>query len=90
MFYIFYGREFTKYHHGTRSLLTFLLTYNFHPYNVLLANAKNIPMRLVTGFVIQGHTDRRTLALLHYSAALMGVCAVFAVGGGSCATVRST
>ena len=28
---------------------------NFDPYNVLLAFARNIPARLMTGFVIQGH-----------------------------------
>uniref|UniRef100_A0A673NRB8 Sialin n=1 Tax=Sinocyclocheilus rhinocerous TaxID=307959 RepID=A0A673NRB8_9TELE len=29
--------------------------YNFDPYNVFLAIAKNIPQRLKTGFVLQGH-----------------------------------
>ncbi len=29
--------------------------YNFDPYNVLLAIATNIPKRLNTGFVLQGH-----------------------------------
>ncbi len=29
--------------------------YNFDPYNVLLAIATNIPQRLKTGFVLQGH-----------------------------------
>ncbi len=29
--------------------------YNFYPYNVLLAIATNIPQRLKTGFVVQGH-----------------------------------
>ncbi len=29
--------------------------YNFNPYNVLLAIATNIPQRLKTGFVVQGH-----------------------------------
>ncbi len=28
---------------------------NFDPYNVLLAIASNIPQRLKTGFVLQGH-----------------------------------
>ncbi len=28
---------------------------NFDPYNVLLAIAINIPQRLKTGFVLQGH-----------------------------------
>ncbi len=28
---------------------------NFDPYNVLLAIATNIPMLLMTGFVVQGH-----------------------------------
>ncbi len=29
--------------------------YNLDPYNVLLAIATNIPQRLKTGFVAQGH-----------------------------------
>ncbi len=29
--------------------------YNFDPYNVLLSIATNIPQRLKTGFVLQGH-----------------------------------
>ncbi len=28
---------------------------NFDPYNVLLAIATNIPVHLMTGFVLQGH-----------------------------------
>ncbi len=28
---------------------------NFDPYNVLLAIATNIPVLLITGFVVQGH-----------------------------------
>ncbi len=28
---------------------------NFDPYNVFLAISTNIPQRLMTGFVIQGH-----------------------------------
>ncbi len=28
---------------------------NFDPYNVFLAIATNIPQRLKTGFVVQGH-----------------------------------
>ncbi len=28
---------------------------NFEPYNVFLAIATNIPQRLKTGFVVQGH-----------------------------------
>ncbi len=28
---------------------------NFDPYNILLAIGTNIPMRLKTGFVVQGH-----------------------------------
>ncbi len=33
----------------------FLTIYNFDPYSVLLAIAKNIPQRLNTAFVLQGH-----------------------------------
>ncbi len=29
--------------------------YNLDPYNVLLAIATNIPVLLMTGFVVQGH-----------------------------------
>ncbi len=29
--------------------------YNFDPYNVFLAIATNIPQRLMTGFIVQGH-----------------------------------
>ncbi len=29
--------------------------YNFDPYNALLAIATNIPVWLMTGFVVQGH-----------------------------------
>ncbi len=29
--------------------------YHFDPYNVFLATATNIPQRLKTGFVVQGH-----------------------------------
>ncbi len=29
--------------------------YNFDPYNVFLSIATNIPQRLKTGFVVQGH-----------------------------------
>ncbi len=32
-----------------------ILFYNFDPYNVFLAIATNIPQRLKTGFVVQGH-----------------------------------
>ncbi len=29
--------------------------YNFDPYNVFLAIATNIPQRLKTAFIVQGH-----------------------------------
>ncbi len=32
-----------------------LKIYNFDPYNVFLAIATNIPQRLKTSFVVQGH-----------------------------------
>ncbi len=56
-----YGRKCTKYLHGTWSLLIVLMIfgikkiYNFDSYNVILAIATNIPQRLKTGFVVQGH-----------------------------------
>ncbi len=31
--------------------------YNFDPYNVLLAIATNIPVLLMTAFVLQGHIN---------------------------------
>ncbi len=34
--------------------------YNFDPYNVFLAIATNIPQRLKTGFVVQGHKCHKT------------------------------
>ncbi len=36
-------------------LLLFLFFCFFDPYNVLLANATNIPQRLKTGFMVHGH-----------------------------------
>ncbi len=58
-----YGRKLTKYIFGTWYLLYFLKIFgrkeksisNFGPYNVLLAIATNIPLLLMTGFVLQGH-----------------------------------
>ncbi len=35
--------------------MNFGMIYNFDPYNVFLAIATNIPQRLKTGFVLQGH-----------------------------------
>ncbi len=58
-----YDRKCTKYLHGTWSLLNILMIlgikksiiiYNY-PYSVFLAIATNIPQRLKTGFVVQGH-----------------------------------
>ncbi len=37
----------------------------FDPYNVLLAIATNIPQRLKTGFVVQGHTHTHTHTHTH-------------------------
>ncbi len=61
-FWYIYGRKFTKYLHGTQSLLNILMIFgikknrsNFYPYNVFLAVATNIPVILMTGFVVQGH-----------------------------------
>ncbi len=52
---------YTKYLHGTY-LLNILMIFwhkrkidNFDPHNVLLAIATNIPVLLMTGFVLQGH-----------------------------------
>jgi len=61
VFYI-YGKEFTKYLHGTWYFFSYPNDFwhkskicHFDPYNVLLAIARNIPGLFVTGFVIQGH-----------------------------------
>ncbi len=60
-FWYIYGRKFTKYLHGTWSLLNILMIFgikkidNFDPHNVLLAIATNIPVLLMTAFVLQGH-----------------------------------
>jgi len=55
-----YRWKFAKYLHGTWSLLNILIIFgikrkinHFDPYNVLLAITTNIPVLLVTGFVIQ-------------------------------------
>ncbi len=55
-FNMFTVRKFTKYLHGTWSLLNILMIfgikkiYNFDPYDVFLAIATNIPQRLKTCF----------------------------------------
>ncbi len=61
-FLFIYGRKCTKYLHVTWSLLNIpndfwhkIKIYHFGPKNVLLAIAKNIPMLLIPGFVVQGH-----------------------------------
>ncbi len=38
---------------------------NFDPYNVFLANATNIPVLLMTGFVVQGHMMKETYHARH-------------------------
>ncbi len=62
LFWYIYGRKFTKYINGTWSLLNVRMfswhkiqINHFDPYNVFLAIATNIPQRLKTGFVLQGH-----------------------------------
>ncbi len=40
-----------------------IFCYNFDPFNVFLAIATNIPPRLKTGFVLQGHICRSQRAL---------------------------
>ncbi len=44
--------------HDLNILMNFIINgkmYNFDPYNVLLAIATNIPVLLMTAFVLQGH-----------------------------------
>ncbi len=62
-----YGKKFTKYLHGIWSLLKYPNDFchkrkmdNFEPYNVLLAIATNIPVLLMTAFVLQGHICDQT------------------------------
>ncbi len=44
--------------------------YNFDPYNVLLSIATNIPVLLMTAFVLQGHICDFAAAALYVSAYL--------------------
>ncbi len=37
--------------------------YNFDPYNVLLSIATNIPVLLMTAFVLQGHIFRQPVLI---------------------------
>ncbi len=39
---------------------------NFDPYNVFLAIATNIPVLLMTGFVVQGHTHIYIYIYIYY------------------------
>ncbi len=56
-FWYIYGKKCTKYLHGKWSLINVLMIFNnFDPYDVFLAFATNIPQRLKTAFVLQGHT----------------------------------
>ncbi len=41
--------------HDLNILMMKRKTYNFDPYNVFLSIATNIPQRLKTAFVLQGH-----------------------------------
>ncbi len=42
--------------------------YNFDSYSVLLAIATNIPQRLMTAFVLQGHKDIKVVvSILHFN-----------------------
>jgi len=58
-----YHRKFTKYLHGTRSLHNILIIFAIKEKVIILTHAlycwllpaTNIPMLLVTGFLIQGH-----------------------------------
>ncbi len=44
---------------------------NFDPYNVFLAIATNIPQRLKTGFVVQGHICHRAFCKINLIATLI-------------------
>ncbi len=63
-FLYIYGKKFTKYLHGIfpyypNDFLHKRKIYNFDPHNVFLAIATNIPQRVKTGFVVQGHILER-------------------------------
>ncbi len=63
-FWYIYGYKFTKYIHGTWFLINILMIFGIKEQiiilihttqPILLAIATNIPQRLKTGFVVQGH-----------------------------------
>ncbi len=60
-FYIFTVANLQKNPHGTWFLLNILMIFsareihNCDPYNVCLAIATNIPVQLMTDFVVRGH-----------------------------------
>ncbi len=69
-----YGRKFTKYLHGTWSLLNILMIfwpkrkmYNFDPYNVLLAIATNIPVLVLCSRVTYVQMSRSTVCCVCFS-----------------------
>ncbi len=43
-----------------------IILYNFDPYNVFLAIATNMPVLLMTGFVVQGHKYTISTLVLVY------------------------
>ncbi len=65
-----YSRKCTKYLRGTWPLLKMNDFWHkrkvdhFDPYNVLLAIARNIPVLLKTGFVLQGHIYTRSFSFV--------------------------
>ncbi len=44
---------------------TFKVSHNFDPYNVLLTIATNIPVLLMTAFVLQEHAHTLSLSITH-------------------------
>ncbi len=68
-----YSKKFTKYLHGTWSLLNIRMLFGIKeksiilkPYNVFFTIATNIPQRLKTGFVVQAHICVLLLSPLIY------------------------
>ncbi len=57
MFLYIYGKKFTKYLYGTRSLLNILMIFGIKEKSIILTHAiaTNILQQLKTGFVFQGH-----------------------------------
>ncbi len=50
-----YGNTFTKYVHGTWSLLNIVMIFGIKVKSIIFTHTMYVPQRLNTGFVLQGH-----------------------------------